>query len=85
MWIFFFSAQLIPMFNPVLCSYLMEFDTEIFVYMNIVTTVLGLMFIPILTRSFKWIRAQGKLRWNGEIDSDPKRKNSKEDQSISSL
>ena len=62
MWIFSFAGQLLIMFNPVLCSYLMEIDMENFVYMAITTTLLGLLFIPVMTNTFKWIRSRGKLK-----------------------
>ena len=64
MWIFFFSAQLLPMFNPVLCSYLMEFDSENFIYMCITVTALGLLFIPCMTRSWEWLENNRTLAWS---------------------
>ena len=36
------------MFNPVLCSYLMEKDIEYFILMNLTTTALALILVPIM-------------------------------------
>ena len=36
------------MFNPVLCSYLMEINMEYFVLMNLSTTALALILVPIM-------------------------------------
>ena len=36
------------MFNPVLCSYLMEKDIEYFIFMNLTTTALALILVPIM-------------------------------------
>ena len=66
MWIFFFSAQLIPMMNPVLCSYLMEFDMENFVYMNITSTVLGLFCLPLMVYVYRNLRSRGVLKVKAE-------------------
>ena len=52
------------MFNPVLCSYLMEFDSENFVYMCITVTALGLVFIPCMTRSWEWLENNRALAWS---------------------
>ena len=40
--------NLLPMFNPVLCSYLMEKDIEYFILMNLTTTALALVLVPIM-------------------------------------
>ena len=36
------------MFNPVLCSYLMEKDIEYFILMNLATTALALILVPVM-------------------------------------
>ena len=36
------------MFNPVLCSYLMEKDIEYFIFMNLTTTALALILVPFM-------------------------------------
>ena len=43
-----FQKNLLPMFNPVLCSYLMEKDIEYFVLMNTATTALALILVPVM-------------------------------------
>ena len=68
MWIFSFAGQLLIMLNPVLCSYLMELNMENFVYMAISCTALGLIFIPIMTKTFNHIRANNDLKvWLNNI------------------
>ena len=47
-WVFFFAKNLLPMFNPVLCSYLMEQDIEYFILMNLATTALALVLVPVM-------------------------------------
>ena len=63
MWIFSFSAQLLPMFNPVLCSYLMEFDSENFIYLTTTATALTMLSIPCMNRSWKWLENNRNLAW----------------------
>ena len=36
------------MFNPVLCSYLMEKDIEYFIFMNLTTTALAFILVPVM-------------------------------------
>ena len=36
------------MFNPVLCSYLMDKDIEYFILMNLTTTALALILVPVM-------------------------------------
>ena len=43
-----FRKNLLPMFNPVLCSYLMEKDIEYFILMNLATTALALILVPLM-------------------------------------
>ena len=43
-----FRKNLLPMFNPVLCSYLMEKDIEYFILMNLATTALALILVPVM-------------------------------------
>ena len=62
LWVYFFSAQLMTMMNPVLCSKLMELDTENFVYMNLTTTVLGLLTLPIVIYVYGYLRKKGVLK-----------------------
>ena len=42
------QKNLLPMFNPVLCSYLMEKDIEYFIFMNLTTTALALILVPVM-------------------------------------
>ena len=42
------SKNLLPMFNPVLCSHLMGKDIEYFILMNLTTTALALIMVPLL-------------------------------------
>ena len=62
LWVYFFSAQLMTMMNPVLCSKLMEIDTENFVYMNLTTTILGLLTLPVVIRVYSYLRKKGVLK-----------------------
>ena len=62
LWVYFFSAQLMTMMNPVLCSKLMELDMENFVYMNLTTTELGSLTLPIVKYVYeKWLNCNTKL------------------------
>ena len=65
MWVFFFAAQLLPMMNPVLCSFLMEKDMENFVYMNITSTLLGLICLPLVVYTYRYLRSKGVLKDKG--------------------
>ena len=65
MWVFFFAAQLLPMMNPVLCSFLMEQDMENFVYMNITSTLLGLICLPLVVYVYRNLRSKGVLKDKG--------------------
>merc|ERR1712025_660535 len=51
MWVFYTGAQLLPMFNPVLCQYWMEQSHEGFIYFNLMTIMLGLVILPFLFSS----------------------------------
>ena len=73
MWIFSFSAQLLPMFNPVLCSYLMEFDTENFVYLTTTATALTMLAIPCMNRSWKWLEDNRTLAWSARKEQSDKK------------
>ena len=42
------QKNLLPMFNPVLCSYLMEKDIEYFIFMNLTSTALALILVPVM-------------------------------------
>ena len=42
------QKNLLPMLNPVLCSYLMEKDIEYFIFMNLTTTALALILVPVM-------------------------------------
>ena len=42
------QKNLLPMFNPVLCSYLMEKDIEYFIFMNLTTTAIALILVPVM-------------------------------------
>ena len=73
MWIFSFSAQLLPMFNPVLCSYLMEFDTENFIYLTTTATALTMIAIPCMNRSWKWLEDNRTLAWSARKENSGKK------------
>ena len=76
MWIFSFSAQLLPMFNPVLCSYLMEFDTENFIYLTTTATALTMLAIPCMNRSWKWLEDNRTLAWSARKENSGKKNSS---------
>ena len=61
MWMFFFSAQLAPMFNPIAASSLMGIDMESFVYINVAMCGLGLFCIPAMKLTFQRLRKSGRL------------------------
>ena len=63
-WVFFFAKNLLPMFNPVLCSYLMEQDIEYFILMNLATTALALILVPVMA----YIPVEGSYSSREELE-----------------
>ena len=79
-WVFFFAAQLVPMFNPIAASEFMGFNMESFVWLNTACCAIGLLSIPFIKITFRRLKESGKL-----VEQEPIEKPEKEDQQTDSI